>query len=270
VDAAKRMGIADLEQTVAQLALQLDVVVNLKGEGPAQRWKVALQRIIYQQFVFSKLRVALEESIDVLSPVAIMGLDGVRRLNPPDDKPGQQYANPEEKLQRWLKELVAKGTELFNSVNAIKAAPIEGAPPADQGLDTVLSAELLRLNDVVDGLTDELRPRVAGPPEDLLAAAQRHTTELGEMVDLARRYSEGQYEVLLNKMSRAFQKPDFCLRRDAFGDDADRLLPLSLSWDNDWYYGYKVRVIPKGDTASETAQSLSDAKETATGAPAKQ
>jgi len=213
--------------------------------------------------------VALEDSIDVLSPVAIMGLDGVRQLNPPEDKPDQQYANADEKLQRWLKELVAKGTELFNSVNAIKGAPIEGAAPADQGLDTVLSAELLRLNDVVDRLSEELRPRVGGPAADLLAAAMRHTTELGEMVDLARRYSEGQYEVLLNKMSRAFQKPDFCLRRDAFGGNADRLLPLSLSWDNDWYFGFKVRVIPKGDTASEAAQALADAKGAPTGAPTK-
>jgi hypothetical protein len=49
-----------------------------------------------------------------------------------------------------------------------------------------------------------------------------------------------QREALLNKLSRAFQKPDFCVRRDALGPDRDRLLPITLSWDEDWYSGKKI------------------------------
>jgi len=80
----------------------------------------------------------------------------------------------------------------------------------------------------------------AQSPEDLLAMTGEHVEEFREAVALARKYCNVQREALLNKLSRAFQKPDFCVRRDALGPDRDRLLPITLSWDEDWYSGKKI------------------------------
>ena len=64
-------------------------------------------------------------------------------------------------------------------------------------------------------------------------------------MSLARARCELQFEALVNKLSRAFQKPDFCLRRDAFSPaDRDRLLSNALEWDGDWYYGENIELNP--------------------------
>ena len=62
-------------------------------------------------------------------------------------------------------------------------------------------------------------------------------TALG--IALARKFCGAQREALLNKLSRAYQKPDFCISRDSVGAGRDNLLPLSLSWDKEWYYGHE-------------------------------
>jgi hypothetical protein len=61
--------------------------------------------------------------------------------------------------------------------------------------------------------------------------------KLREAVFLAGRYCDVQHAALINKLSRAYQKPDYCIRRDAVGPWCDELLPLTLSWDAEWYHG---------------------------------
>ena len=70
--------------------------------------------------------------------------------------------------------------------------------------------------------------------------AKQHSEEFRHMVQLARSLCDAQKEAFLNKLSRAYQKPDFCIRRDSVGSRSNELLPLSLSWDEDWYYGRNV------------------------------
>lgn len=58
-----------------------------------------------------------------------------------------------------------------------------------------------------------------------------------ELVELARKVCDQQREEVHLKFARAFQKPDFCLRRDAVGSYGDELFDKALAWDDDWYYG---------------------------------
>ena len=87
---------------------------------------------------------------------------------------------------------------------------------------------------------DELSLLSSQSWDDLLAMTGDHVQEFREAVALARRYCNVQREALLNKLSRAFQKPDFCIRRDALGPERNRLLPITLSWDEEWYTGKKI------------------------------
>jgi len=73
--------------------------------------------------------------------------------------------------------------------------------------------------------------------EQVLDELQQLTGLLREAVYLATQYCNVQQAALLNKLSRGYQKPDFCIRRDALGRERDRLLPLSQSWDEEWYFG---------------------------------
>jgi len=268
---AKESGLAFLQMTADDLRRMNETIVNLTGEGPAERWRKAVKQVIISQFKFAQLRLKLEQSINVLSPVAILGLEKVEQLEVPRQWSQSQQPDPT-KAQEWFNVLKQAGTELFENVAAIAATQIEGEPSVGNSLDTVLAADLFRLREVLATLIRELQPRLNNPndPNDevLLEATRRHTTELGEMVNLARRYSDGQYAALLNKLSRAFQKPDFCLRRDAFGDDADRLLPRTLSWDGDWYYGQKISLADTSIQVPSTAAPGGTPPRPATNPPA--
>lgn len=43
----------------------------------------------------------------------------------------------------------------------------------------------------------------------------------------------------LDKLAKACQKPDVCVRRDIAGADSDRLFPRELSWAEQWYVGWR-------------------------------
>jgi hypothetical protein len=60
---------------------------------------------------------------------------------------------------------------------------------------------------------------------------------LREAVTLARGRCDLQRDALLSQLSKAWQKPDFCVRRDAAGPEAERLFPRVESWDDYWYVG---------------------------------
>ena len=70
--------------------------------------------------------------------------------------------------------------------------------------------------------------------------AFRLRRECKEAVALARQRVELQRQAVFNRLAKAAQKPDFCVRRDAAGPDRDRLFPLAESWDEDWYYGPRL------------------------------
>jgi hypothetical protein len=219
---------------------------NLVGEGAADRWRVEVKKIIQRQTQFAALRLELEQSIDLLSPLAILGEQDLEaayaEINRIRIKNGQEPLKVP-KAEDFVKE----GETLLEAMRAIQRTGVEGEPSPHNNLDTVALADEIRLGELNQSLqgalADEAEPNDS--PQTKLAKAASHSTEEGQMVSLARAKCQVQFEALINKFSRAYQKPDFCLRRDAFSiEDRDRLLPPSLSWDESWYYGDAITLNP--------------------------
>ena len=140
---------------------------------------------------------------------------------------------------------------LVASLKAITALKVVGEPSPHNNLDTQVLGDFIRLDELVQGplaavVKDELSLLSYQSSDDLLAMTGDHVQEFREAVALARRYCNVQREALLNKLSRAFQKPDFCVRRDALGSDRDRLLPITLSWDEELVHRQENRLC-RGD-----------------------
>ncbi len=57
----------------------------------------------------------------------------------------------------------------------------------------------------------------------------------GEVLQLLREDRDLRREALLKSYAKAAQKPDACVLRDTAGPLADRLFPLSESWDRRWF-----------------------------------
>ena len=243
---------------------------NLAGIGAAKRWRSEVTKIIESQRSFSAVRLQLEQSIDLLSPLAILGLEGVRsayemiakngrnwqrpvstdlaeqlglqQFESPDQPPVQETVPPPPTEETF----VAAGKTLLMALDKIANMSVEGEPSPHFNLDTVALAEEIRLRELYQTLKAELEDELKNAsPKAALEKASAHSTEEGQMVSLARDKCQVQYEALINKLSRAYQKPDFCLRRDSLSPaDRDRLLPMALSWDPDWYYGDVIELNP--------------------------
>jgi hypothetical protein len=249
---ASRISLEDLsgapqsQPVVGMPADLLLILQNLAGEGAGIRWRDALKIIIENQRSFSALRLQLEDAVDLLAPLAVMGLAGMqmafRALN---DKLAQQQPPGQPLSMPSADDLAAMGGKLIQVMQEIANKGVEGEPSPHNNLDTLALAQEYRLKELLDTLRAELadESKPEDPPAVKLEAARAHSTEEGQMVDLARQKCEVQYEALINKLSRAYQKPDFCVRRDSFqAQDRDRLLPLPLAWDPDWYYGDKIEL----------------------------
>lgn len=126
---------------------------------------------------------------------------------------------------------------LVSTLSTIANLEMRGEPSPHNNLDMQVSADFFRLGELVVSLEKLLANQ---PPEVLLEYAWVRREDFRSAVVYARRYCDVQREALLNKLSRAYQKPDFCIRRDALGPEADRLLPVTLSWDEDWYSGKMI------------------------------
>jgi hypothetical protein len=228
--------------TSADLAALTVIEENLHGQGAARRWREELIEIIKNQSLFTAQRLTLEHSVDMLSASAILGVKGLKEAYEAINQklpPGQRLHVPD------AAELYADAKNLFSAMAAIQKMPVEGEPSPHNNLDTTALADEIRLGEMLAVLGEEFKDD-AGSDDSVAAkleAGRAHSTEEGEMVTLARRKCEVQYEALVNKLSRAYQKPDFCIRRDAFAaGQRDGLVPMTLSWDENWYYGDKIRL----------------------------
>jgi hypothetical protein len=72
------------------------------------------------------------------------------------------------------------------------------------------------------------------------------TDSFREAIDLVRERVVLQREALFNRLSKTYQKPDFCVRRDSAGPEADRHFPLNESWDEEWYVGPEISAAGDG------------------------
>ncbi|HEX8711977.1 MAG TPA: hypothetical protein VF730_08900 [Terracidiphilus sp.] len=221
-----------------------------KTQTAAAQWQKTIEGIILSQEKFTYWRMGMEEVLGKLAAAAIFNPLGIKDV----------YSKTTEKAPT-ASELVADCTTLLWALGTISEFTIEGEPSERNFLDFSVVAGHKRLHEVIqelsiaikDDLMVEIKPRLA----EVANAGKRsrkandldqtvvnwvfdHSQQFQNLVDLAREYCDAQKEALLNKLSRAYQKPDFCIRRDSVGDACNQLLPLSVSWDADWYYGRTV------------------------------
>jgi hypothetical protein len=173
--------------------------------------------------------------------------------------------------------LLASIVELVACMRKITEVEVFGEPSPGGNLAPEVMGDFFRLDELLRGpLSLQGPPGVSslqGPPGVFGWAASEELAELDEAAwverawpyveqlcaaaELARKCANVQREALLNKLSRVYQKPDFCIRRDSVGRTRDRLLPPTLSWDEDWYYGGDIRLDPRpSQTESATGPDM--------------
>lgn len=131
---------------------------------------------------------------------------------------------------------------------------MHGKTVGDERNNLEVLANQTRLKELLAAVGSARKARSSEPFHGNVPAAQRlafldtkpdlvksYREALGLTVELARRHYEYRTEALLNNLSRAYQKPDFCIRRDSLGPYQDELLQLSLSWDENWYHGIDIK-----------------------------
>jgi hypothetical protein len=80
---------------------------------------------------------------------------------------------------------------------------------------------------------NDLRNEPGGALATVLEARD-FIVELAELVD---KRPDLQRELLFTLLAGAWKKPDFVVRRDAAGDEADEIFPMAESWDPTWFQG---------------------------------
>lgn len=223
------------------LAAAIARLVQSRAVTPAERWKQTIEAVILSQEQFTRERLVMENSLGLLASAAIFSPQGIKSVYEQlGDKPPSD---------RQLMDLCGA---LLHSLEDIGSFIIVGEPSEHNNLDAQVADGRRRLQEVLQQIWDEFRDEVlfnispggklpiGDMPKDispqLLQWFYDHTPQFQQLVDLGRAYCEAQYQAFLNKLSRAYQKPDFCIRRDTVPGCSD-LLPLALSWNNDWYYG---------------------------------
>ncbi len=213
-------------------------VESLPGESATNpeipwnsRWQSSLEEILRTQQQFTQYRLKLENSFTVLSSYEVLGMQGLQYAS--QQLVGQPAPSGDE--------LKKAANDLLDALTGINTLSVKGEPSERNHLDTQVAADKSRLGELLGALDAKIHTP-AGPGVEPPAWGSVDLAELcRQVVELARKFCTAQREALLNKLSRAYQKPDFCLRRDAVGADRDRLLPASLSWDDDWYYGIIIK-----------------------------
>lgn len=173
-------------------------------------WRAPLLNMLDDQQLYTGTLLRMEELFNVVSAFAVLDSQGLelpqKRLKPPT---------------------VADLAKLKSLVDTIR-----GLPRQEAKFDLRVEAAKFRLDELL--------------PQDEFWKTPRRIRDnfdyFREVVKLARTISAAHREALVDKLARAYQKPDFCIKRDSAGPDRDRLYPAALSWDADWYYG---RAIPE-------------------------
>jgi hypothetical protein len=206
-----------------------------------------MKAIIESEFTFTAERVRMEELIEYLAPLDVLGntrtLELYNRMKPEAAQPATTAT------------LVKASRELLELLNRLRHLRIQGQPSGSSPLAPNVSAASTRFGEMLDHLDKALMPGgqawVEQEYEDRLLDAEAHAADFRDLVALARRYCDAQLEALLNKLSRAFQKPDFCIYRGMLGSAAELQLRSELSWDEDWYTGMQIRLSDLDATADQ-------------------
>lgn len=252
-----------LGESIAQaFAKSMIIADNLSGQGPATRWRKDLANLLRGQYALTQLRLRMEANVDVISPLSILGLRGMKYL----DASGQFDSAYDSSapsynadiINNWLGEFVKTAKDLLQVAQEISASDIQGGPGISN-LDPLVRASCWRIGEILAALTPELLTPLGSQAEAIELVRRRFKT-LSELIELCRTCAKAQRDGLINKLSRGYQKPDYCVLRNSVGGEADSLFPRALSWSADWFSGHKVNLIesmpdengePKVDAPSE-------------------
>jgi hypothetical protein len=240
------------------------------GKRPGEQ-AVNLDPMVAQLKQFSAQQTIMDGAWAIMVDVALDKLY-------PDQRAAERAAIEKaapvlEKLspQESLAKLVGALEAFLRSIKAICFLPVIGEPSspdvADSSAMRDLDTRLLKhVTEVIDpiavryhvGVDSKPGPRPSVDYTGAMAEIWQAHDVFREAVVLARARCVQQREALFNRLSKAYQKPDYCVPRDSCGDDADRLFPLAESWDKEWYAGPDVNdepVRPPGFVQSPTRRN---------------
>jgi hypothetical protein len=214
-----------------------------------QRWQATIEEILERQRDFTEQRLRLEKSIDTLAPLFVLGFPALQNAL---RRAGQPAPTDEA--------LIAAAAEFSDSLTKIHGLKIEGEPSERNTLDSQVRADKVRLGELLQVLDRVLVD--SGSVAANVARAKAYGEIFREALDLARKFCDAQQRALMNKLSRGYQRPDFCVRRDSLGKDCDKWLPMPFSWDENWYYGRQfspklplAELSPSGSSVEKTTAS---------------
>jgi hypothetical protein len=196
---------------------------------------------------FTARRLEMEHHFDFLAAWSV-----APTAPAPVPRPGAENQYQDWSAADKLELVIAAAVGLAKAVESIRNNDVLGRPSKED--DAQVRGEWTRLNELLAEIQRVVGAEPTEPLRQVLKKGQstqvdqflRETIagqrgllidKLREAVFLAGRYCDVQHAALINKLSRAYQKPDYCIRRDAVGPWCDELLPLTLSWDSEWYYG---------------------------------
>ncbi|HEY2380944.1 MAG TPA: hypothetical protein VGK48_07140 [Terriglobia bacterium] len=174
--------------------------------------------MILSQKMFTECRAELEEAYDGIAPFL---LPGGRGHFGADDK-GSQPKSPANLGEAALR--------LITAMDSVAELAVIGFAQVSSGGQIL--AENTRLKQLL-----EILKQNATQPGLLSGLTGSQVGYFINALELARKRCDAQRPALLEKLTRAYQKPDFCIRRDSLGASRDELLSTAASWDDDWYYG---------------------------------
>ena len=191
--------------------------------------KTTVLAMIHTMKAYTVARLEMEDHFSVLATW--------RFATSPTADAGEDDSWVSEPGPETLAEEVGRLLDAIKAVVDLGEAGVKGEPWPHGDLNA--RGDFLRLRGLLDGA---LKPVMAaratrGQGQQVVELVNHAYKPLLEAVLLARRFCNVHREALLDQLSRSYQKPDFCVRRDAVGPERDRLLPMTLSWDEDWYSG---------------------------------
>jgi hypothetical protein len=181
-------------------------------------WRRDLALMLDEEIQFTEAQISLEEAYNSLAPWLMLG--------------GREFQNAASELENPLpgeEERKKAAQQLMDALDFIAKKLTVRVEPSDGPVQ----AGQLRLTYLLDVLRDKL---ILLP--DFSTGVR--VEDVVEAVQLARNYCGAQREAILNRLARAYQKPDFCIRLDSLGTASSSLLEPALAWDGDWYYGTDV------------------------------
>jgi hypothetical protein len=196
--------------------------------------------MIERMRLFTERRLAMNDHFSVLAAWSIAPTLQDSRGWSPGSTDAQWISDPAMQAK-----VVSATNELLQVLQQISNTPVIGSPSEDD--DPRVQADLTRLHqllealntkkarlnsELLDGRSTKIEELFGGQPSEQMWLIDI----VREAVQLADRYCDVQRDALLNKLSKAYQKPDFCVRRDSVSPAVrEKYFPRSESWDEDWY-----------------------------------